>query len=109
MEGWLCLCIFRQLALRPPVHCCMQLFDVTLSRYREDQHRAHAEMTCINQEVVAKILHCRCQALTMCQPWKLSQQLLEWLTGQLGLMGSAALVPKQAMGLHQSPALLLVP
>lgn len=42
----------------------------------------------------------------MCQPWKLSQQLLEWLTGQLDLMG---LAPKQAMGLHQSPAKLSVP
>ncbi len=87
----------------------MQLLDVTLLQYSKNQHRLQAELTCKNQEVVARMLHCRCQALTMCQPWKLSQQLLEWLTGQLGLMGSAALVPKQAMGLHQSPALLLVP
>ncbi len=81
----------------------MQLLDVTLVQH---SNRLQAELTCINQEVVARMLHCRCLGLTMCQPWKLSQQLPGWLTGQLGLMG---LVPKQAMGLHQSPALLLVP
>ncbi len=86
----------------------MQLLDVTLLQYSEKQHRPQAELTRIGQEVVARILHCRCLGLTMCQPWKLSQQLPGWLTGLLGLMGSAILVPKQAMGLHQSPALLLV-
>lgn len=105
----LCLCIFRQLASWPPVRCCMQLLHVTLLQYSKNQHRLQAQMTCKSPKVIARMLHCRCLGLTMCQPWKLSQQLLEWLTGQLGLMGSAALVPKQAMGLQQSPVLLSVP